>query len=404
MLGGGIIPNSLSIEKEVSNILSDKNNKYIALAQKLIFLSVFSCFTYQWVARVIIVATVLTFMFLPGIRKIVFSKKSSFVVLAFSVLGWIVSLCYVNINGIVAYPMFFAIMYFCIVVRDIMTRAFFEKMLDVMCAGGCFASFVAAIEKILHIPNYSIRVQAGFPNPNFLGAALMIAVFVCIYKVANDAKKPIVYFVIAVINAGGILLCGSMSLWVVMAIGSIILFVMNKNTRMLIALLSAMAIVILALFLVPQIFTRLDEVSLTTQNRLDIWAFTIENIKTAPIFGRGFYAYKHLYGQMIATRPELIQVSLAHNLVLDSLLCHGIVGSGVIWSYIILYFKDLISCRKKLKANGQSRTLNSFIIAVCIAILLYGIIDTTFVWVQSGLPLLMILSGLGADENKLKSI
>ena len=98
MLGGGIIPNSLSIEKEASSVIYNQDNKHIALAQKLILLSVFSCFTYQWVARVIIVATVLTFMFLPGIRKIVFSKKSSFVVLAFSVLGWIVSLCYVNIN------------------------------------------------------------------------------------------------------------------------------------------------------------------------------------------------------------------------------------------------------------------------------------------------------------------
>ena len=112
----------------------------------------------------------------------------------------------------------------------------------------------------------------------------------------------------------------------------------------------------------------------------------------------------HLYYQMISTRPELIQVSLAHNLLLDSVLCHGVVGTIVILTYLGIYFKDLISCRLKLKKSKQSRTLNSFIIAVCIAIAFYGIIDTTFVWVQSGLPLLMILLGIGADENKLKNI
>lgn len=404
MSGGGIISRSLSIEREVSGVLSDDNKKYIEIAKKLILLSVLSCFIYFWVARVAIVASVLTFFFLPGVKKSVFLHKSSYLLLLFAVLGTIVSLCYVNIYGIVSYPMFFAIMCFCAVARAIATREFFEKILDTMCIGGCIATAIAIVEKILYIPNFSIRVQAGFPNPNFLGAALMVVVFVCIYKVVNKAKNTWVYCTVAVVNAVGILLCGSMSLWVVMAIGAAVLFVLNKNNKMLIALLGAITVVILALFFVPQIFTRLDEVSLTTQNRINIWSFAIENIKTAPIFGRGFFSYKYLYNQVSATRPEIMQVSLAHNLLLDSVLCHGVVGTGILVTYLGIYFKNLINCRKILKANNQSRTLNSFIIAVCIAIICYGFIDTTFIWVQSGGVLLLIMiAGLGADENEIKA-
>ena len=135
------------------------------------------------------------------------------------------------------------------------------------------------------------------------------------------------------------------------------LFVLNKNTKLLITLLSAIIIVLLAVRYVPQIFTRLDEVSLTTQNRLNIWAFAIENIKSAPIFGRGFFSYKFLYNQVAATRPEVIQVSLAHNFVLDSLLCHGIVGTGIILSYLGVCVKDIVLCRKKLNTNNKPTTI-----------------------------------------------
>ncbi|MBR3968308.1 MAG: O-antigen ligase family protein [Clostridia bacterium] len=384
--------------------MSDNDKNHIELAKKMILLSTLSCFVYSWVARAAIVVSVLTFFFLPVIRRKVFSRKSSYLVLAFSVLGFIVSLCYFNIYGIASYPMFFAIVCFCAVTRAIANREFFEKILDTMCIGGCIATGISVIEKILYIPNFSIRVQAGFPNPNFLGAALMMVVFVCIYKVANKAEKVWFYCSVAVFNAVGILLCGSMSLWVVMAIGAIILFVLNKNTKMLIALLSAIALVFLALFFIPQIFTRLDEVSLTTQNRVNIWSFAIENIKTAPIFGRGFFAYKHLYNQVVSARPEIMQVSLAHNLLLDSVLCHGVVGTGILAAYLGIYFKELISCRKALNLNKKSLTLNSFIIAVCIAIACYGFIDTTFVWVQSGgILLLLAMAGLGADEKEIKA-
>ena len=178
-----------------------------------------------------IVATVLCFFFLPGVNRFVFCRKSSFIPLLFSVIGFVVSLCYGSIYGITSYPMFFGIMCFCAVARGIATREFFEKILDAICVGGCLATGISVAEKISYIPNYSIRVQAGFPNPNFLGAALMVAVFVCIYKVANKVGKAYVYVIIAAVNGVGILLCGSMSLWAVMAVGSIILFVLNKNTK-----------------------------------------------------------------------------------------------------------------------------------------------------------------------------
>lgn len=383
--------------------MSDDNKKYIDVAKKLILISVFSCFIHFWVARAVIALSVLVFFFLPGVNRVAFAHKGSLVILLFAVVGFIVSLCYKNIYGIGSYPMFFAIMYFSLVVRAVATKDFFEKILDVICLGGCTAALIAVVLEIKDYTNNMVRAKAGFPNPNFLGAALMIVVFVCIYKVINNAHKLYLYFIAAAISGFGIILCGSMSIWVILAIGSAVLFLLNKNNNFLIALICAVAVVIAVLIFKPEIFNRLNEISLTIQNRVNIWSFAVENIKTAPIFGRGFFSYRYLLEMFLPTRPDIQPASLAHNILIDSVLCHGIVGTGLLFTYITFYFKDMAGCRKTLKANKQSRTLNNFIIAVCVAVAVYGFIDTTFIWVQGGTLLMVITSGLGADENKVRN-
>lgn len=362
-------------------------------------LSVLSCFIHFWVARVLIILTVLVSFLIPGINMVLFARKSNLIILLFCIIGWTVSWCYGNLYGLVSYPMFYAIMYFSFIVRALANRDFFEKLLNVMCVGGCVATTVALL-----LESRDVRAQAGFPNPNFLGAALMLVVMVCVYKVVNNAPKMQIYFVVAAVSAFGIILCGSMSLWVIMAIGSAVFFLINKNRNMLIALACMVSVVIMALILRPELFTRLGEVVITTQNRVQIWQFSWENIKTAPIFGRGFFSYRYLLERALATRPDIYRASLAHNIMIDSVLCHGIVGTGLWLSYIVCFFKDLSNCRKKLKAKKRNRTLNSFIVAMCVAIAAYGIIDTTFVWVQGGTLLLVILSGIGVDENRVKNI
>lgn len=298
--------------------------------------------------------------------------------------------------------MFFAIMYFCLVVRAVVTKDFFEKILDVICIGGCTAALVAVALEIKDYASNMVRAKAGFPNPNFLGAALMIVVFVCIYKVISNEHNLYLYFIAAAISGFGIILCGSMSIWVILAIGAAVFFLLNKNNNFLIALSCAVAFAVLVLIFKPDIFTRLGEISLTIKNRVNIWSFAVENIKTAPVFGRGFFSYRYLLELFLPTRPDIQPASLAHNILLDSLLCHGIVGTGMLFTYITFYFKDMANCRKTLKAKKQSRTLNNFIIAVCVAVAIYGFIDTTFIWVQGGTLLMVLTSGLGADENTIR--
>lgn len=344
-------------------------------------------------------ASVIVFFFLPGVNRVAFIHSGSLLIFPFVIIGSIVSLCYGNIYGIGSYPMFFAIMYFCFTARAIMTKEFFEKMLDTMCVGGCLATLIA-----LALDNNLPRAQAGFPNPNFLGAALMISVLACIYKVVSKTPQTYIYIVYGAINALGIILCGSMSIWVIIGIAATVLFLINKNTNLFIALVCAIVVVTLALVFKPEFFSRLDEVGVTTQNRINIWSFALQNIKDAPILGRGFFSYRYLLEMFLPTNPDIQRASLAHNILIDSVLCHGIVGTGTLLTYVIYYFKDMAICRKKLKQNKQKRTLNSFVIAVCVAVAVYGLIDTTFIWVQSGTLLLLITSGLGADENKIRTI
>lgn len=401
--GAVLILKSLSLDVNVLDALSQKNEKHIDVAKKLILLSIISCFVNFWLARGVIVVSVLMFFTLPGINKVAFAHKGSLMAFPFCVIGFIVSLCYGNIYGIVSYPMFFAIMYFCLVARSIMTETFLEQMLDVMCLGGCIASGIAIIEQLVNIKHGVIRATAGFPNPNFLGAALMVSVMVSVYKVAAGNKNTRFYIITGAINGLGILLCGSMSLWVVMAISGGILFALNKNRGLLMLLGGVIVLGALALIIKPTLISRLSELSATIGNRVKIWDFAWENIKSAPIFGRGFFTYKHMYYKLLPVRPDLYKASLSHNLLLDSVHCHGIVGTCMVLSWIAIYFKDFFSCRKKLKNSNQSMTYNSFVLALCIGVLIYGLIDTTFVWVQSGTLLLLIMGGIGSDENKFRT-
>ena len=156
--------------------------------------------------------------------------------------------------------------------------------------------------------------------------------------------------------------------------------------------------------MIPSILPRLNELGATTNNRVKIWNFAVEQIRQAPLFGRGFFSYKHLYNQLYPTRPEIYKAALAHNILIDSVLCHGIIGTILAGAYIFQYIKTVLYCHDELKARNHSYVISIFIASVSIAVVCYGMIDTTFIWVQTGMPLLLIASGIGADELELRHI
>ena len=163
-----------------------------------------------------------------------------------------------------------------------------------------------------------------------------------------------------------------------------------------------MAIGIAAILLIPNMIHRLDELSATIDNRLQIWDFAIKQFKTSPIFGRGFYTYKLMYNRLKDTEV-IYPAAMSHSVILDGFLCHGVVGVSIITTAVVRFYTSLFETRKQLKIEGEDRSISGFILAVGIAVSLYGLMDTTFVWVQTGMILLFFTAGLGVEDKLIEN-
>jgi O-antigen ligase len=159
-----------------------------------------------------------------------------------------------------------------------------------------------------------------------------------------------------------------------------------------------------AIVMIPELVPRLNQLIATINNRVKIWTFAVEQIKEAPIFGRGFFSYRFLYREMVATRPELYKAALCHNLLFESMLSFGIAGTGLIGIYFITFFKTILKNHDELKRRGHNYVVTTFIAALSVAITFYGMIDTTVIWVQTGMIILMVFSGIGVDERELRHL
>ena len=107
---------------------------------------------------------------------------------------------------------------------------------------------------------------------------------------------------------------------------------------------------------------------------------------------------------MVTARPELYKAALCHNLLFESMLSFGIVGTAMIGAYLITFFKAILQNHDELKRRGHRYVVTTFIAALSVAIACYGMIDTTVVWVQTGMIILLIFSGIGVDERELRHL
>lgn len=381
-----------------------QRNRNAALARIMIILCAVSCFTHFTAARVVIYISAILFIIMPGTRDKIFVHRGWPIICIFTLITLSVALIYSNWVGALCALSFFAMMVVSFVTRSIATRRFYQKLLDSIIIGGCLATLCGIIERIINynIPGY--RCTVFYPNPNFFGAGVTLVVLICAFKAVSRAKRVYLYYIAAVFNAVGIYLCGSMSLWIIAAIGIVILLTLTHEYKLLAVFLGICVLVLITVILIPQFLPRINEMGDTTDNRITIWNFAIKHIKEKPIFGRGFFSYKYLYNLYSPSDPTIYKASLCHNILIDSLLCHGIVGTFLVLAYILQYIRDLFVCHTVLKGKGEKYIIIRFIVSVAAAFFCYGMIDTTVIWVQTGMIILFIAAGIGVEERKVKHL
>lgn len=341
-------------------------------------------------------------LFFPFFRNSLFKYKGSLIAFTFLIVSALVALVNRNFVGFLASGAFVAMLFVSAAARSIMTRSLFEKLLDCMVIGGCLSAVHSVIELIVNhnIPNY--RSKAFFNNPNFFGTALTFCILICAFKAATKAKRVWLYYLATFVLALGIYVSGSMSLWLVAFVGILLILIFLKNYKLLAIFCLIAAIGVAMILIFPSIIHRLNELSATIKNRVRIWEFAVEQFRNSPIFGRGFYTYRFLYNQLRETK-DIYPAAMSHSVILDGFLCHGVVGMSIITTAVVRFYTSLFETRKQLKIEGKDRSISAFILAVGIAVSLYGLMDTTFVWVQTGMILLFFTTGLGVEDKLIQN-
>lgn len=384
-------------------LLKISDEKALKLLHYALLVTAVSVFLPYVVVSVILPVTAACILLISCLRNKILVHRGSVTVFVFLAVTSVVALCNGNFVGLRRTLVFASMMIVTFVARSCMTRDFFEKMLNFVILGGCCSTVVSIVEAVICRDDPLYRSKAFFTNPNFFGTALTFVILICAYKAATGAKHPAVYYAAAIFNTLGLYLCGSMSLWLVAFLGILLTLILTKQYRLLAVFLGIAAVALTAILLIPGMIPRLNEVSDTVINREKIWLFAIENIKDSPVFGRGFYSYKFLYDKLHETQV-IYPAAMAHSVILDSFLCHGAVGVALIITAVTQFFRSVFVCRKKLKTNGMERPISGFIIAISIAVACYGLMDTTFVWVQTGMILMLISTGLGVEEREAENI
>lgn len=339
---------------------------------------------------------------LPGVNKGLLRYKSVYFAAAFFAVTAVVSLYYGNVQGLRRTGIFAAMVAIGYITRSVMTRQLFRMISNIIVAGGVLATTYSIVEAVINRDDPHYRCSAMYSNANYLGTVLALVIFVCFYRIMTAERKRVkaVFYAAGIFCAFGIYVCKSLSLWAIISVGAIILLLFQRRYKLLAIFLGLLSLAVVAVILYPQLVHRLDELIATTRTRGIVWTFAFDEIEKAPFFGHGFFSYKFLYNQLIEPN-SYFPTSHAHNFVIDTVMNHGIVGALLSFTAIGMYLKSVISCRRKLRSNGKRTNITGLILALTISLAIYGIIDISFVWVQTGMIIVFIYSAFGIEEDKL---
>ena len=377
------------------------------LVRKLILFVPLTAFLQHFVISAVAIAVALICCILPGVRNQIFKAKGSILMAVFFGITVIVSLCYKNYVGFGCAVVFAALFIDAFVARSLATHSFFERLTDMAILSACLSTVCGIVDYFIHFNIEGFRCKGFYTNPNFFGLSLSVAIIICAYKVCLRTDQSLLYYAAATFCAIGLYLCGSMSLWMLCFIAVILMLLLNRQFKLLSLFLLCVCIITAILLLVPGPFSRVSEISATFGYRKDVWQGVFRHLGDAPLFGRGFYTYKYLFKEYIAKELYkeyfMYDASLSHNIYLDALLCHGIIGSAIAGTSFFQYIRSLIDTRKLSKRTGYDARISSLIISLLIALAIYCLIDTTIVLSQTLAAILFVCSGLGVEDNQLKN-
>lgn len=358
-------------------------------------LAVAAVFLPYLLSGIVLVSLAIYILFNKQTRKMIFVHKYSKSLKVFFAFSLIVPVIYQNWIGLVVGLVFMLAMILGLFLRSAMTHELYEKVLTLICAFSLTSASCAICEKIVNgliDDRFGSRISAEFFYPNYFGAVIGTVIIICAYKILTNQGPRWFYYMVAVMNVISMYLCESMFVWVEVFIGVAVLLIILKKYKLMAAWSLCAAVAGFIIFgLNIEIIPRLSDAGVTTSLRLKIWKLAIEQIKSTPLLGHGFYSF------MFMNKTYYLDqiIPHAHSLYLEMILDFGLIGTGIFLIYYFNFFKSVFRiCFKEKKT-----LITSLILAVTAATFVHGAADLTLLWVQT-LPLfLIVLSGLGAYDK-----
>ena len=328
-------------------------------------------------------------------RQLIFVHKGSWLLKIFFVYVLAVPFLYKNWMGLIVGVGMIMAMVFGLFLRSVMTKELYERILNLICIMSMTSTAYAVIEKLMNYltdSRHSHRIASVFSHPNYFGTVVGTVIIICAYKLLTKQGNKFFYLMIAAANVISIYLCKSMSVWMEVFLGVLVLLVVLKYYRLTLLWVSTAMLGVLLIFgFNLQLIPRLSDMETTVGIREEIWTLALKQLEAAPWFGHGFMSFRFLCNAVY--RGNMIPHS--HNIYLDMLLNFGIVGSALLIGFIAISYLSIL----KVRFQEKNIMITSLILAVTVAALVHGATDLTLLWIQTFPLFLIILSGLGADEK-----
>lgn len=342
-----------------------------------------------------IAATVLTLTYLimqKKIKTLLKTIKGAYLAIAFCLLSLIVSFYYGNFTGMILAVAMFLISIIGMYVRLAMTRALFEKMVDLTIHISILCFLVALFQQFFAGLDSSYRADSTFLNANYYATYIEFVILFCVYKLMeNPSRRKKLYFLTVIfINICGLYLCDCRTAFIVLGFTIPVMLILYGKYKAFGIMVGISAAAIASLLLFPNLFPRGNYLNSDLSIRLSIWKTAIKGILQNPLFGQGSGTYGRIYA-IFNGHPA----PHAHNIILDPLLNFGIIGSGL----LLFYIKEHITSIYKMYTGNIANHKFNLAFAIILCVLLHGLFDAAIFGIQTGFLFLLFLSMAGITEN-----
>ncbi len=366
--------------------------------ERMILLIVISIFMPVYVTMASIIYVIVDLAVHHRLKTVVTETAGLFYLIAFSVVSFFISALYSNWQGILIAAGMCAIFIIAAYMRMIMTRSFFEKLIDLCCDMSLFAFLIALVQTYIYGASVSdYRAASTFINPNYYATMIEIVVLFCSYKLlrGKHSRSRNYYLFVIAVNLAGLSISDCRTALLVLLVAMPVMLAFYRKFRLLKWFGIFVAVGVVLFCFVPQIFPRFEDMADDLTARFSIWQTAVTGIRNYPLFGQGGMTYSHIYAMLGGhAAPH------AHSLFLDPLLNFGVVGMGLLAPYFFQNIKKTV----QMYTEGRDKSRAFLTFTIVFAVLLHGLTDITVFWPQTGMLIAVVLGSVGIYEKQTAAV